>query len=273
MDYYSILGVRKDSSPEDIKKSYRKLAMENHPDRTGGDDTKFKQISEAYDNLKDPHKRASYDHQQTAGAGGFNFNTSNFTNPQGNNPFGDIFGHMRNNARGVSPHINLRTTIHLEEVYTGKDVVLSYRLNNGDLERLDINIPKGATNGMNIRFRGYGNHVGANQRGDLVVNIGVNPKKNYQRDRNDIHQDLYVSALDLILGCKQKVETLDNKTINLNIPKGTKEFSKFKISGYGLPDFNSGASGNLIITVIPTITNITDNNVLEALKVVRNNLT
>jgi DnaJ-class molecular chaperone len=204
MDYYSILGVRKDSSPEDIKKSYRKLAMENHPDRTGGDDTKFKQISEAYDNLKDPHKRASYDHQQTAGAGGFNFNTSNFTNPQGNNPFGDIFGHMRNNARGVSPHINLRTTIHLEEVYTGKDVVLSYRLNNGDLERLDINIPKGATNGMNIRFRGYGNHVGANQRGDLVVNIGVNPKKNYQRDRNDIHQDLYVSALDLILGCKQK---------------------------------------------------------------------
>ncbi len=272
MDYYNILGVKKDASEKDLKKAYKQKSMQHHPDR-GGDEETFKKVNEAYSTLKDPQKRGAYDHQQNGAGQGFNFNTSNFTNPQGNNPFGDLFGHMRNNARGVSPHITLRTTINLEEVYTGKDVVLSYRLNNGDLERLDINIPRGVNNGTNIRFRGYGNHVGGNQRGDLVVNVVVNTKKNYQRDRNHIFQDLYISALDLILGCKQKVTTLDNKTINLNIPKGTKEFSKFKIAGYGLPDFNTGASGNLIITVIPTITNITDNNVLQALKNVRNNLT
>lgn len=271
MDYYNILGVPTDVSPEDLKKAYRKLAMENHPDRTGGDDTKFKQINEAYDNLKDPRKRAMHDHKKTAGAGGFRFDSSTFGNDA--NPFGDLFGAMRSRPGAYSPHINIKSVIDLSDVFRGKEQIVSYKLNDGSVEQLSINIPKGVKHGMNIRYRGYGNFVhGRNMRGDLILNIAVKDTKDHQRQGNDIHQDLYINALDLMLGCKKDVNTLCGQTIRLNIPQGTKEFNKFKVQGYGLPDFNTHIKGNLIITVIPKITKINDPTQYEALRIIRKQL-
>lgn len=272
MDYYRILGVNRDASPEELKKAYRKKAMENHPDRTGGDDTKFKQINEAYDNLKDPNKRYMHDHRNTAGKGGFKFDSAQF-NSGGPDPFGDLFSGMRRQAGSYSPNITIKTTIDLKDVYTGKEQTISYRLNNGEIEQLSVNIPKGVDNGMNIRFRGYGNFANhPNMRGDLILNVVVKEQQGFQRHGKDLHQDLHINALDLIIGCKKEVRTLDGQTIRLNIPRGTKEFGKFKIQSYGLPDFHTNLRGNLIITVIPEIPSINDLNTLEALKVIRNQL-
>jgi curved DNA-binding protein len=272
MDYYKILGVKHDASQEELKKAYRKKAMENHPDRTGGDDTKFKQINEAYENLKDPHKRVMHDHQKNGGGQGFNFNSAQF-NSGGPDPFGDLFSGMRRQAGAYSPHINIKTTVTLKDVYTGKEQIISYKLNNGEVEHLSVNIPKGVDNGMNIRFRGYGNYTNHPQiRGDLVLNVAVKEQQGFQRQGKDLYQDLYIDALDLILGCKKQVKTLDGQTIRLNIPKGTKEFGKFKIQAYGLPDFHTQLKGNLIVTAIPVITDIKDPGMLEALRVIRNQL-
>lgn len=271
MDYYSILGVRKDVSNDDLKKAYRKLAMQHHPDR-GGDPSKIKEINEAYDTLKDPHKRAQYDHSQTAGKGGFNFNHSHFK--PGSAPFADIFANMRHHAHaGFSPHINIQTTIDLKDVYTGKSLVVSYKLNTGEVEHLNVDIPIGVQDGMNIRFRNYGNYVQTGLRGDLLLKINVKIPNGYQRDGNNIYQDMYVNSLDLLIGTKKEIKTLDDKQLSINVPAATQEFTKFKLNGYGTPDFKTGKRGNLILTVIPKIEKIVDQNLINQLRAIRNSLT
>ena len=271
MDYYSILGVKKDASEAEIKKAFKAKSMQHHPDR-GGDADTFKQVNEAYQNLKDPQKRAQYDHSQTAGMGGFNFNHRDFA--PGAAPFADIFANMRHHAQaGFSPHINLQTTIDLKDVYTGKSLVLSYKLNTGNVEHLNVDVPVGVQPGMNIRFRNYGNYVQNGLRGDLLLKINVKEPTGYQRDGNNIYQDLYVNSLDLLVGTKKEVKTLDEKQLSINIPAATKEFTKFKLNGYGTPDFKTGKRGNLILTVIPKIEKIVDQNLINRLKEIRNSLT
>ena len=132
MDYYSILGVPKDASDKDLKSAYKKASMQHHPDRGGNEET-FKQINEAYSTLKDPQKRGMYDHQQNGGGQAFNFNTGNM----GGHPFEDIFGSMFGSNPNMrrqqvrNPDVNIRVPITLKEVITGKKVLATYRLRNG----------------------------------------------------------------------------------------------------------------------------------------------
>ena len=160
MNYYSVLGVPKNASDKDIKTAFRRLAKEHHPDRTGGDDTRFKQINEAYDTLKDPDKRSMYDNPQRQNS--YNFNSQNV-----NDIFSSFFGNMQQRQRR-NANIGLSVKVSLEDIAAGKNVVGRYALNSGKEEIATIRVPKGIESGTTMRFQGLGDDsISQAPRGDL----------------------------------------------------------------------------------------------------------
>jgi|TARA_B110000503_G_scaffold7367_2_gene9986 curved DNA-binding protein len=247
MDYYSILGVQRNATPEDLKKAYRKLAMANHPDRTGGDDTKFKQINEAYNALKDPATRQQYDNPQ------HRFDTSHMHN-SGN--YQDIFNSMfgagfaqPQQQRRKNADVRIKVDISLKEVYTGKKIIAAYRLRSGREENVDLDIPKGAGDNDTIRFQGLGDDSFPVTRGDLYVIISIHDELGWTRNNDNLITTRKVNCLELILGTRIQIETLDDKTLELNIPAGTKNGTTFSMQDYGLPNIRTNRRGNMLIKI------------------------
>lgn len=249
MDYYSILGVSKNASQDEIKKAYRKLAMQHHPDK-GGSETKFKEISVAYDTLSNPQKRADYDNPQPQ----FRFNSRNVNENFGHNPFDDMFAQMfgqggRRYAKPKNSDIRIKIRIDLEDVLIGKKLIATYRLSNGQEQTVDLDIPPGAKDGDTIKFSGLGDNSLPGNRGDLYVIIQVNKKINWYRTNDDLSTKIAVNCLKLIVGTKINVNTLDGKHLEMNIPAGTKNGTIFSVNGYGIPNLRSGQKGKLLITI------------------------
>ena len=265
MDYYSILGVAKNAESQDIKKAYRKLAAQHHPDR-GGNADKFKQVQEAYDTLGDPAKRQQYDNPQPQ----FNFNSTHGFSQE------DILNQMfrqkqRHNLK--NPDITLAIDITLEDVQYGKSLIANYNLRTGQNQTVSIDVPPGARNGDTIRYSQLGEDYNRNlQRGDLYVKIRVRSHSVWTRDNDDLSRKIPVDIFTLLLGGKIKISTLDNKEIEINVPKGCKAGTVFSIGGYGLPNRSTRKKGNLYIKVDPIIPNIKDNTILEKIKVLKDEI-
>lgn len=255
MDYYSILGVNRNASQDEIKKAYRKLAMQHHPDK-GGNEEKFKQINEAYDTLGDPNKKSAYDNPQPR----FTSEAFNGGNPFGSNPFDDImaqmFGHGRSHhqARPRNSDIRLKVRLEFEEIMIGKKLIAAYRLRNGKEETVNLDVPPGAKDGDTIKFSGLGDNSLAGPRGDLYVSIHINSKPGWARNGNDLTTRIKVDCLKMIAGTKVVVNTLDKKELELKIPAGTKNGTTFSANGYGVPDIHTGQRGKLLITIEAEIT-------------------
>jgi curved DNA-binding protein len=271
MDYYSILGVNKNASPEEIKKAYRKLAMANHPDRTGGDDTKFKQINEAYDTLKDPQKRSIYDNPQPR------FDTSHM-NAAGMSGFEDIFSsmfrqqHMRP-KQPINRDITVAADITIGEVMTGKDVIITYRLGSGKVETVDVSIPVGAKAGDMVKFQGLGDDANPRfPRGNLFVKVRLKKDPTWEREGNNLITTFKADIFDLLLGTTLIIETPDRKKVKLNIPKGTKPDQVFSIPQYGIPDLNTRQRGHLYVKIRVSVPNISDPNILAKLQEIKNEI-
>ena len=247
MDYYKRLGVNKNASPEEIKKAYKKLAMQHHPDR-GGDQKKFQEINEAYDTLKDPAKKKSYDNPQPE----INVNSSNFEDI-----FSTFFGGRQQIRRNKD--IKIAYDLTLADVLTGKDILAVYRLSNGQEVSATIRIHPGIQNGQVIRFRNLGdNAIHQFPRGDLLVLCRVKNHPHFTRDRHHISTTINISVFDLILGTTYVVTSLTGTPIRVNIPKNTPPGTTLSIAGYGLPDLNTNRQGNLYIKlkgVIPELSN------------------
>ena len=274
MDYYSILGIPRTASPEEIKKAYRKLAMANHPDRTGGDDTKFKQISEAYEILSNSDKRDAYDNPQP------NFNQQNQHrhgqhNPFGGTPFDHIFGQGFAQQRRTPRNrdINLQAKIDLADVITGKNLIIQYQLSNGKLETVTVDVPPGAKHADTIQYEGLGDVGNPHYpRGNLLVRIIVGKKKNWERDQDNLIVKETVNVFDFVLGCAIIITTLENKKLELKIPKGTKIGTTFSIPGHGMPNIRTGKRGNLYVNIDAFVPNITDNTILSKLQDIKKEL-
>lgn len=263
MDYYSLLGVTKDASQEEIKKAYKKMVMEHHPDR-GGNHDHFAKINAAYETLKDPAKRAEYDNPQPQ----YNFNNANFNNGNFNTNFEDLFGAIfgRQQVRR-NRDVKIAITLELEEVMNGKDLVANYTLFSGEQTIANIKIHPGVQHGEAIRFKGLGdNSVKQLPRGDLIVFVKVMQHKIFERDGKNLKIVKKVNVFDLITGTQIEIDTLNKNKIAVTIPKGTQPETVLSVSGYGLPDPNTNSTGNLYIRIKGVVPQINNNEIIERIK-------
>jgi len=241
MDYYSRLGVNKSASPDDIKKAYKKLAMQHHPDR-GGDEKTFQQINEAYSTLKDPAKRQQYDNPRTQND--FNVNSGNM-----NDIFNTFFRQTQRQPRR-NLDITISVRIKLEDVLTGKDVLGTYRLRDNTEEIATIKIPPGIENGQVMSYKGLGDNTHKNApRGNLHVRILIEKHRSYERDRLHLRTTCAINVFELILGTEVNINKLEGGTLNIKIPKGTNPGTILSIPQHGLPDRRTGRRGNIYLEI------------------------
>ena len=270
MDYYSILGVARNASPEEIKKSYKRLSMKHHPDR-GGNNDDFIKVQQAYEVLSNSDKRDAYDHPHQANP---------FSN-QRQNPFGNghPFEHMFNQGfaqQRQTPRnrdITLAAKIKLEDVLTGKNLIMQYQLSTGRLETVNIDVPAGAKHGDTIQYEGLGDEGHPRfPRGNLQVRITVSKKKNWERDNDNLITKKRINVFDLLLGCVIIITTLDNKRLEIKVPQGTRSGAKFSIPGYGLPNMQTNKRGILFVEIDAEIPVINDTAILDKIQQLKNDL-
>lgn len=263
-DYYEILGVSKSASADDLKKAYRKLAMKYHPDKNPDDkvaEEKFKEVSEAYDILRDSEKRAAYDQFGHSGPSpfknqGFGGNPYNSRSTEGfqdlfHEIFGDIFsGGRRAKPRGTDLKYNLH--ISLEEVIQGSKRTISFMRKRGANEesaKLEISVPAGVKEGQRLKIRGEGDASGNTNPGDLYVVINIQKHDLFQIDGNDLYYELPITIKQALLGEKLKVPT-PTGWAQIQIPPGTGSGVNLRLKGKGLPSLNNKTAGNLYIRLL-----------------------
>jgi curved DNA-binding protein len=275
MDYYNILGVSKTASSEEIKRAYRQKAKQHHPDMPDGDAETFKQINEAYEVLSNNNKRSAYDNPNA----GSSFNSQDFSrgfNPFADTPFSDIFEQFgyRQKQRPKNRDITVAADIDMEDVYTGKDLVIQYRLQSGKVETVTVKVPAGARQGDTIRYQELGDDGHHKfQRGDLFVKIRIRNNSQWLREGNNLITKKTINVFDLMLGCVIIIETPNKKNVKLNIPKGTKPGTMLSITGYGLPDLhNNGLRGNIVVQINTEVPNINDEKILNELLNLKNKI-
>lgn len=237
-DHYSTLGVAKNATADEIKKAFRKLASQHHPDK-GGDTAKFQEIQAAYDTLSDPEKRQQYDnpapqgfHQYGGMPPGFEDMMSQMFG--GGSPFGDIFGRRPQPVRNRT--LNLQTQVTLEEAFTGKDLIANVTLPSGRDQLLEVKIPAGVRDGTVLRLSGMGDDSVSNMpRGDIHLSVHVMPHRKFERRNDDLVTGIDVNCLEAIVGCSKQFDTIDGKTLEINIPPGTQPGQIMSVQGYGMP--------------------------------------
>lgn len=251
MNYYDILGVQKQASPEDLKKAYKQASMKHHPDR-GGDAEHFKKVAEAYGILKDPQKRQQYDNPQHS------FNSQQFQGGGHAFDINDIMsqfgfgGGMGPGARQQmrNQDITIGCDVSIEEVFNGKNIIANYRLNNGREQTIDIQIPQGVRQGDKIRYAGMGQHdIQQVRPGDLYVQIVIKGTNDYEVNGLDLITTKRINTLALITGCVIRISVPGGSSVNLNIPGGTPPNTTLKITGKGLLN-RGGNSGNVLVKIV-----------------------
>lgn len=275
-DYYEILGVPRDASAADIKKAFRKLAKEHHPDKNPGDagaEERFKQINEAYAVLSDADKRRQYDrvgtdafHRQYTTEDifrGFDFSSifqdMGIGSQGGADLFANLFGRGgRRPGRGPGvdprgPHLRKGQDlthdmeIGFEEAVTGSERRMTFRM--GDEEHsFNVRIPAGVEDGQKLRIRGKGGPGGGGgPAGDLILTVTVSPHPLYRREGSDLLVDVEIGVAEAILGATIEVPTLGGPK-RLRVPPGTQPGSRLRLRGLGVAR-QGHAAGDLYVVL------------------------
>jgi DnaJ-class molecular chaperone len=261
-DPYEVLGVKKDASEADIKKAYRKLARQYHPDRNPGDkkaEAQFKEVQEAYDILNDPNKKAQYDRFGFAGpfggpgggpdgGGTFRYGGQEMhIDPEqlneilrqmgggGFGPFGgtrgggfeDLFGQAtRGRTRRARPaeEVESELTIPFLKAALGGSVELSI-----DGRHVDVKVPAGVEDGKKLRVAGQGPGGG-----DLLLRLHIEPHPYFRRDGNNVILDVPITVAEAVLGAKVDVVTIDGTRLSVKVPAGTSSGARLRLRGKGI---------------------------------------
>jgi curved DNA-binding protein len=275
-DYYETLGVGRDASEDDIRRAYRRLARENHPDvnKDPEAEDRFKEVSEAYEVLRDPEKRAAYDRfgqnwkagQDVSGAGGFGggdyggFEDVRFDFGGGGGGFGggdfsDFFEGMfgrggGGRTRGFNGFASrgqdqvAELELSLQEAARGG----KRRVSLADGRDYEVNIPPGVRDGQRIRLAGEGGGGAGGPSGDLFLRVRVRPDPRFEVEGNDLYVDLPVTPWEAALGADGiEVPTLDGRA-RVRVPPGSSCGRQLRLRGEGMPD-GRGGSGDLYATV------------------------
>lgn len=257
-DYYSILGVERTATADEIKMAYRRLAAKHHPDR-GGDKNKFQQVEEAYRILSDDQQRAAYDQPQShftnfAGGFGFNFNDL-FGQMFGGNPgFGSQFN---TGARAYSVRMSL--WIQLVDAVTGGRRPVSVSTPQGSTV-IEIDIPPGVNDGDAVRYPNL-----APGNGDLVVQFRIHPHPQWQRSGLDLMTEQSVSVWQLIMGGEISVTSITGETLITAVPARTQPRSTLRLKHKGIRD-QRGAIGDILIRLNAHIPTNIDSTLLDAIE-------
>jgi DnaJ-class molecular chaperone len=254
MNYYEILGVTNGASQEEIKRAYRKLASQHHPDK-GGDTAKFQEIQAAYDTLSDPAKKQQYDmggnpndsqfHWHTrSGHGDINEIFKNFGFSFSSDPFGPVRQQRRNKDLRIEIPLPLVSTL------SAQSKAVSVQTSNGERQTIEVNIPRGITNGTQIKYTGLGDNLfNTLPRGDLYVHFAVHGAEGFLVNNIDLYTQINVNCLVAIAGGEETITGLDGKAFVINIPAGTQPGVKFRIPKQGLYQMNSDNQGDLFAEV------------------------
>jgi len=260
-DYYKILGVSRDASEEEIKKAFRKLAHVHHPDKSGGNEAKFKETSEAYAVLSDKNKRAQYDafgatgYQggETRGAGfdpaGFGFDFSGFgTAGFDTGDLGDILSSIfggRRVRRGRDIAVDIELSFQESVFGAERKVVINSKFVRQ--KEVTIGVPPGIDDGQMIRLTGQGETLEGGVPGDLYVKVHVRKHPYLRKEGYNLIMDLEIKLTEALLGAEKVIHTLDGE-ITLKISAGTKHGVILRVKGKGIPT-SVGKRGDLYIRV------------------------
>ena len=264
-DYYKILGVSREATADEIKKAYRKLAKQYHPDvsKEKNAEEKYKEINEAYEVLKDPEKRKKYDtlgmnwqsgqdftpppgwqHVDFGGGnmgGGFSdFFETLFGGGRNFGGFQDIFGGS-NFHQPVRRDSEVSVTLQLEDIVKGGIHTFAVSSSKGK-RNIKVNLPKGITEGSQIKLPGK-----ADGGGDIYMNIHVAPHKIFEVKDYDLTREIKVGVCDAVLGKDLTLGTLDGEVM-IKMPPGIQDGQKLRVRGKGMPK-RDGTNGDLYIRI------------------------
>jgi molecular chaperone DnaJ len=277
-DFYAILGVDKKAGADEIKKKYRSLARELHPDKTKGDDAleeKFKAVSEAYDILSDSKKRAEYDEARSlferggfrapmGGSGGGGDFSDLFAGGSSNDIFANLFGGggMRRGPR-KGQDLQTESTITFKESIFGATLELSLSTDGGKPQKITARVPAGVNDGAKIRVKGKG-APGEAGPGDLFILLHVKPHPVFSRKGENILLTLPVTFVEATLGADIKVPTLDGEEVTVRLAPGTPNGRTLRVKGRGVK--KGGVVGDLLATIDVQVPQRIETEASEALK-------
>ena len=228
-NYYQILGLEKSATADDIKRAFRRLASQHHPDK-GGDTVKFQEIQEAYGVLGDETKRSEYDNPrpQFSGfpGGGFNMH--------------DMFGQMFGQHTQRRNHVRMTIWVSLQDVAQGGSRAVNVSTTAGS-NNVAIEVPRGIEDGDQVQYGGV-----APGGMDLVVQFRVQPDARWRREGLNLHTEHRISIWDMILGAEVEVTNIQGHNLVVRVPPGTQPGTVMRLRGHGIQD-RHGQRGDLMV--------------------------
>ncbi len=284
-DFYAALGVAKDVSDAELKKVYRKLARQYHPDSNPGDaaaETKFKEISEAFAVLSDAEQRKEYDQMRALGAGGARFSPGaggDFEDLLGGmfgggarggfggggyeDLLGGLFGGGGRAQRGPRKGRDQRASVALDFLSAVNGDTMS--LQTGDGRSVKVRIPAGVADGQKIKLRGKGEpSPNGGEAGDLVLEVTVRPHPVFTREGANLRVVLPVTFVEAALGATVEVPTLAGDTVRVKVPAGTPSGRVLRVKGKGVP--SAKGHGDLLVEVQIVVPDRIEGDAREALE-------